>query len=309
VKVVAVAIATVALAVASAVAGANGSGVAQSTILYQDAASAAPAMSGTPVHLWTTDGNGRHAREVAVLRPPPNGEDFMGARLLADGSVVYARASRDEPNVANIYLLGRGTTRSRLLFAVRGLHLFAPSPDGQRIAYMRVLPVAGKPVLVISRLDGSQPRVIAHAAGNTLSWSADGETLYSYGLFTHCWMCAVAAATGALRDIPLDYRELQGRPTISPSGTRLAFSNLRGPAGERIYTAGEHFYGTSSAPAATMPCGRRTKPVSFCKGRVAASLTSERRPCSPSAMPGRRVWWCWTGNHETAGFNGPAEDT
>jgi hypothetical protein len=237
VKVVALAIATVALAAASAVAEASGSGVTQSTILYQDAASVSPARSGVAVHLWTTDGNGRHAREVAVLRPPPNGEDFMGARLLADGSVVYARERRDEPNVANIYLLSRGTTRTRLLFAVRGLHLFAPSPDAQRIAYMRVLPVAGKPVLVISRLDGSQPRVIVHAAGNTLTWSADGKTLYSYGLFTHCWMCAVAAATGAMRAIPLDYREMQGRPTVSPSGTRLAFYNLRGPAGERIYTA------------------------------------------------------------------------
>jgi Tol biopolymer transport system component len=124
---------------------------------------------------------------------------------------------------------------------VRGLRQFVLSPDGRKLAYTRELPVAGKPLLVVAQLDGSRPHVVAHAVGKTLSWSADGKTLFAYGLLPRCWMCAVSVATGATRPIPLDYRNLQGVPAISPSGARLAFCDLKGPAGERVFTVSGTF--------------------------------------------------------------------
>jgi hypothetical protein len=91
------------------------------------------------VRLWTTDGAGRNARRIAVLQPTSNEGFFWGARLAADGEVVYAVRNRGDPQVVNIFSLAQGMNRGRLLFGVRGLRQFAPLPDGRKIAYTREL--------------------------------------------------------------------------------------------------------------------------------------------------------------------------
>jgi hypothetical protein len=189
-----------------------------------------------PVELWTTDGHGAHARRLAVLAPTyAAGSFFLDARFSPDGSVIYAVRNRRDPNNDDLVLLKHG--RSSHLFTVRGLRQFAPSPDGTKIAYSRALPVAGRPEIVVADLDGTRARVVAGDVGSTLSWSSDGLTLFAYGLWSSgCGLCAITAATGAEHAIGFPYQNMEGLPEFAPSGARFAFCDLKGPAGERIYT-------------------------------------------------------------------------
>lgn len=191
---------------------------------------------GRPVALWTTNGDGGDARRVTELPGAPGSAAFYGARLARSGDVIYAIRDLHRSNVADLVLLKQGR-RSRL-FTVKGLRVFAPSPDGTRIAYGRSLPVAGKPEIVIAKLDGTLTHVVVPDVGSTLSWSSDGRSLFAYGLWSSgCGLCAVSTVTGARRSIVFPYQNMSGRPVFTPSGTRFAFCDLKGPSGERIYTA------------------------------------------------------------------------
>lgn len=208
-------------------------------ILYQDPASFAGTVAA-PVQLWATDGSGQHAKRILAL-PPSSDRPFWGAHLGVRGSVFYAQQPSKSAQAINLYQLSPGAKHGRMLFGVRGLILFAPSPDGREIAYIRNLPVAGKPLLVVARVDGTKPKIVAPIDGHTLSWSADGKTLFVYGVQESavCWFCAISVSTGKMRAIKFPYANMQGWPSVSPDGHRFAFWNLKGPAGERIYmTAG-----------------------------------------------------------------------
>lgn len=208
---------------------------ASSLILYRSP----PSTTANPaiVHLWTTDGRGQHAREVISLKPVGRNEAVRLAYLVPDG-IILATTTATDGNLTDIGFLKRGSNRVRTLFSVRGLYTLRPSPDGQEIAYSRSLPVAGKPLLVIARRDGTVVRTLAHATSKTLSWSADGRRVFAYGVTPDCWVCVFSVSNGAhsaITNINLD-NLWGGWPSVSPSGARVALPDAKGPAGERIYT-------------------------------------------------------------------------
>lgn len=208
---------------------------ASGLILYRSP----PSTTANPaaVHLWTTDGRGQHAREVISLKPVGLNDAVIFAYLLPDG-IMLTTTNATDGNMTDIGFVKRGSNRVRVLFSVRGLYSLRPSPDGQEIAYSRSLPVAGKPLLVIARRDGTVIQTLAHATGKTLSWSSDGRRLFAYGVTPDCWFCVFSVSTGAhtaITNINLD-NLWGGWPSVSPSGARVAFPDAKGPAGERIYT-------------------------------------------------------------------------
>ncbi|HEY6961311.1 MAG TPA: hypothetical protein VI408_05405 [Gaiellaceae bacterium] len=229
----------VAGAAALGLASAIGSGAAtrqeSGLILYRTP----PSTTATPavVQLWTTDGAGTNAREVISLEPVGASEALRSAYLVPDG-LVLAEPSPADGNVSELAFVKRGSHRARILFSVRGLYSFRPSPDGSEIVYSRSLPVAGKPLLMVVRRDGSLVRTLAHATSKSLSWSSDGRRIFAYGVNADCWFCVFSAATGkqgAISSINLD-NLWGGWPSVSPSGKKVAFPDAKGPAGERIYT-------------------------------------------------------------------------
>ena len=219
-----------AVAVARAV-GASPGSRDSSLILYRF-----PATTQTGrIELWTTNGAGGDARRLAVLTPPPN-RALLGAQLTHRGDVVYAESAAADGNVADLYLVDHRTRQAWLMFSVRGLGPFATSPDGLQIAYSRELPIAGKPATFVADLDGSHRRQIAPvAASYSLAWPASG-TLFMVGGEGRCWFCAVNVASGVGRPVPVPVGNNNGWPVVSPSADRVAFDDLTGPAGERIYT-------------------------------------------------------------------------
>jgi Tol biopolymer transport system component len=208
---------------------------ASSRILYSLQAS--PAHESRVADLWTTDSTGRHAQLVVSVKPVDGQDSLRGAYLVPDG-LILAKTSATDGNTTDIAFVKRGSHQLRLFFSVRGLFTFRPSPDGQEIAYSRSLPVAGKPLLVIVRGDGTVVRTLAHATSKALSWSDDGRRLFAYGVSPDCWFCVFSVATGARAAIKtINLNNLWGgSPSVSPSGTRIAFPDAKGPAGERIYT-------------------------------------------------------------------------
>lgn len=199
-----------------------------------------PSTTATPAvaHLWTTDGKGQHAHEVISLKPVGGQYDALRAAYLVPDGLIIAERSETDGNVSEIALVKRGTHHARVLFSVRGLTSIRPSPDGQEIAYSRQLPVAGKPLLVVARRDGTVVRTLSHATSKTLSWSSDGRRVFAYAVTPDCWLCVFSVSSGrqtALSNVNLD-NLWGGWPSLSPSGTRIAFPDAKGPAGERIYT-------------------------------------------------------------------------
>lgn len=208
---------------------------ASGLILYRSPTSttATPAV----VRLWTTDGEGRNAREVVSLKPVGASEALRAAYLVPDG-LMLAETSATDGNVSHIAFVKRGSHHARVLFSVRGLFSFRPSPNGNEIVYSRSLPVAGKPLLVVVHRDGTVVRTLAHATSKSLSWSSDGRRVFAYGVTPDCGFCVFSVADGAhaaITSINLD-NLWGGWPSVSPSGTRVAFPDAKGPAGERIYT-------------------------------------------------------------------------
>lgn len=54
------------------------------------------------------------------------------------------------------------------------------SPDGSKIAYIRIATDTGKPQLIVINADGSDPKIVASTEGDSLvtpAWSADGDKL------------------------------------------------------------------------------------------------------------------------------------
>jgi Tol biopolymer transport system component len=189
------------------------------------------------VHLWTTDGHGQHAREILALKPTSESDPLRGAYLVPDGIIVATTDPKDGNN-ADLGFVKRGSTRIRKLFVVRGLYSLQPSPDGKLIAYSRQLPVAGKPLFVIARQDGTIIRTLSHNASPIFSWSADGQRLFSYcHTVRRRELCSYSATTGTSTATNLNLQNAASTPSVSPSGTKVAFYEKLGPAGERIYTA------------------------------------------------------------------------
>jgi hypothetical protein len=204
-------------------------------ILYRSPAS----LTAEPkiVHLWTTDGTGRNAHEIISLKPTDKRDPLIGAYLVP-GGVILATTNAKAGNITDIGFVKRGGTRIRRLFAVRGLYWFLPSPDGQEIAYSRSLPIAGKPLFVIARRDGELIRTLSHTAAAIFNWSGDGQRLFSYcPTVRRRALCSYSATTGASTATNLNLQNAASTPSVSPSGTKVAFYEKLGPAGERIYTA------------------------------------------------------------------------
>jgi hypothetical protein len=204
-------------------------------ILYRSPSSTATAPAA--VRLWTTDGRGRDAREVINLKPVGATEALRAAYLVPDG-LILAEASPTDGNVSDLAFVKRGSHHASILFSVRGLYSFRPSPDGSEIVYSRSLPVAGKPLLVVVRRNGTRVRTLAHATSKSLSWSSDGRRIFAFGVNADCWFCVFSVASKkqtAITSINLD-NLWGGSPSVSPSGTRVAFPDTKGPAGERLYT-------------------------------------------------------------------------
>lgn len=224
---------------------------ASSLILYRSPES--PTADPGVVHLWTTDGNGQNAREIVAIKPTGRSDVLRGAYLVPDG-VILATTDPKDGNNADIGFLKRGSTLIRRLFVVRGLYGFQPSPDGQQIAYSRSLPIAGKPLFVIVRRDGTVVQTLAHMTLPILNWSSDSQRLFSYcPTVRRRVLCSYSATTGASTATNLNLQSAATWPSVSPSGTKVAFYEKLGPAGERIYSAKGAFlrnligYGTSSA--------------------------------------------------------------
>ena len=216
--------------------GAPSASSGRSLILYRYPASA---QTGR-IELWTTNGAGSEARRLTVVTPPPD-RGFLGARLTHSGDVIYAVSDAVHGNVDDLYLVDHRTGRSRLMFGVRGLVTFAASPDGLRIAYGLSLPVAGKPATFVADLDGShRRRIVPVAASYALEWPVP-DMLFMVGGEGSCWFCAVSVATGAQHPVPIPVANSQGNPAVSPRADRVAFCDLKGPAGERIYTTSGKF--------------------------------------------------------------------
>jgi hypothetical protein len=204
-------------------------------ILYRSA----PSTTATPtvVHLWTTDSKGKNAQELISLKPVGNSDALRAAYLVPDG-LIFAERNANDGNLSDIAFAKRGSHHANVLFSVRGLFWLRPSPDGKEIVYSRSLPVAGKPLLVIARRDGTIMRTLAHATSKTLSWSSDGRRVFAYGVTPGCWFCMFSVSSGAqtaITNINLD-NLWGGWPSVSPSGERVAFPDAKGPAGERIYS-------------------------------------------------------------------------
>ena len=203
-------------------------------ILYRSPAS--PTAEPNVVHLWTTDGTGRNAHEVISLKPTDKRDPLIGAYLVP-GGVILATTNAKDGNMTDIGFVKRGATRIQRLFGVRGLYGFRPSPDGQEIAYSRSLPNAGKPLFVIARRDGRVIQTLSHMAVAIFNWSRDGQRLFSYcPTVRRRELCSYSATTGASTATSLDLRNAASTPSVSPVGTKVAFYEKLGPAGERIYT-------------------------------------------------------------------------
>lgn len=203
-------------------------------ILYRSQAS--PTTEPNVVRLWTTDGTGRNAHEVISLKPTDRRDPLIGAYLVP-GGVILATTNAKDGNMTDIGFVKRGATRIQRLFAVRGLYGFLPSPDGREIAYSRSLPIAGKPLFVIARRDGKVIRTLSHMAVAIFNWSGDGKRLFSYcPTVRRRELCSYSATTGASTATNLNLRNAASTPSVSPFGTKVAFYEKLGPAGERIYT-------------------------------------------------------------------------
>ena len=162
---------------------------------------------------------------------------LLGAYLVPDG-IVFATTEAKDGNVTDIRFVKRGSTQIQLLFSVRGMYSFAPSPDGKRIAYSRSLSVAGKPLLVIARRDGTVIRTLADMALPIFNWSADGGRLFSYcPTVRRRELCSYSATTGARTATGLNLTNAAATPSVSPFGDKVAFYAKLGPAGERVYSA------------------------------------------------------------------------
>lgn len=206
-----------------------------SRILYRDGVRQGDGGSANPpIGLWVTDGNGQHARRLFTLQPAAldGTSGFRGAQLTSGGVVYGLRDARDG-NVTDLHFRASSAMRGRLLFRVRGLLTFSVSPDGARIAYVRRLPVAGDPSLKVVTRSGRTVKVFPNEDGEVRGWSRNGLHVSVWSAGT---LYSLDVRNGARQRIPVRHLNIQGLPSVSPSGTRVAYWDLTGPAGERVYS-------------------------------------------------------------------------
>jgi Tol biopolymer transport system component len=164
--------------------------------------------------------------DVQVLAPEL--ANYRGLSFSRDGDYVYfVRSDRESTTYSSLYSMPvLGGTPRQLVRDVDTAVTF--SPDGQRLAFVRGVPDAGKARLLIANVDGTAEQTLwdADAEINTLGilapdWSPDGRSIaMSYALLGVGTLAIVNVANKTATTL---YRHQgnMGRPRWIPDGTGL----------------------------------------------------------------------------------------
>ena len=192
--------------------------------------------------------------EVTVV-PPQSGFFGGGATFTPDGNYLYyTHADPANPNDTNLYVVPALGGTSRLIVSdVAGAAAF--SPDGKRMAYLRMISEKGESQLLTANADGSGEQMISQIqsgssgfTGNP-SWSASGEYI-AVGVIE-----LGGKALGTIRVLTPEGKPVKSFPlnmlvlTVAwlPDGSGLLFVGAEKSAGLRRqvwfqpYPAGEAF--------------------------------------------------------------------
>lgn len=192
--------------------------------------------------------------------------DVVDAAYASDGTAIYVmRRPSGSQTVAVIRMRPDGTQRRLVRSGLPNSASFAVAPDGKSVA---LLTPQGA-ILMVKLRPASKPRaLVSDTTAHWLAWSADGRTLYYTGgsrtKADGCWsgiadVCALDLQSNSVRTVgPLpahvhaniDDEDL----SLSPDGTRIAFSTVAGPAAiAAIDTDGRHFHRIVINPNAFSP--------------------------------------------------------
>ncbi len=175
------------------------------------------ATADTSLHLFVTDADGSHQRELAPVDPKSRFVEGGPAWAPAGTRIAYARPFSDQPGIYVIDADGGAATR-----LTDGID-FAPawSPDGSRIAFVRSVADVGNGIYVVPAGGGGLTRVASAAQAYTdpsLSWSPDGRKI-AYAQDGSVYSVN-PDGTGSVR---LTFGPLAGLPSWSPDGARIAY--------------------------------------------------------------------------------------
>jgi serine/threonine protein kinase len=141
---------------------------------------------------------------------PPSEEEFAGLTFSPDSNYVYYVRRRDESgSLFKIAVLGGNS--QRLIGSVDSR--VSMSPDGNWIAFVRLLKTQGEYDLIVARSDGSDERKLASRTGGdffslyrSTAWSPDGKTIAcASGSFSggyHMNLNAIKVDDGTEKEIP-----------------------------------------------------------------------------------------------------------
>ena len=144
---------------------------------------------------------------------------------------MFATTEAKDGNVTDIRFVKRGSTQIQLLFSVRGMYSFAPSPDGKRIAYSRVFLSPETLARHRETRRHGDPDTRSHGPAH-LQLVGRRRTAFSYcPTVRRRELWSYSATTGARTATSLNLTNAAATPSVSPFGDKVAFYAKLGPAG------------------------------------------------------------------------------
>ena len=245
----------------------------------------------SPANLWAVD--------LGAPDPRPRQLTRLGGRCLGwapDSRTLYYQTIQSGRGAVYSVRLSDGKATPALTFLGDDVQALAPSPRGDRVAYVRA-GENGRDLWVVGWDGAGQRRLTHDLAVRTLSWSRDGKWIAldvgeSFGASTF----VVDAAGGT--DPRLVFGGVGSYPSWSPDGSRLAILGLHSATIVGADGSGErrlHISQADSGPLSWSPDGQLLAytAVNGARRDIAAVAvdTGKTRTLSPGWTRGAHPAW------------------
>lgn len=230
---------------------------------------------------------------VVDLRPPRGDVDYWAAAFSHDSTFLFYIAREGESDMGTIYripLLG-GNPRPLIARANGGLTI---SPDGRRLAFIRIDREKGLTSIVVAGTDGSTEHEISSCEGNSgyfsLDWSPAGDSLI-YAFRRHGndhdqWYLAEVPADGGPE-------RLFGDPSVIPIYGAKWLPDKSG----LIVNAVDEATRQPQIYSVSYPDGAKRRITNDLNSYVGFSMTADARTMVlPQTNSNRQIWSVFDGH-------------